>query len=109
LAALFAKTLEPEYETRVFTSGRAALAHLLEETATPYELVLCDLMMADVSGMALYEEIARQRPGLERAIVFMTGGVFDPTVAEFLASVPNDCLDKPFDVRAEVQRRLPSA
>jgi hypothetical protein len=35
--------------------------------------------------------------------------VFDPKVAEFLASIPNDCLDKPFDVRAEVQRRLPVA
>lgn len=109
LAALFAKTLEPEYEVRVFTSGRAALAHLLEGAGGSYELVLCDLMMADVSGMALYEEIARQRPGLERTIVFMTGGVFDPKVAEFLASVPNDCLDKPFDVRAEVQLRLPGA
>lgn len=109
LAALFAKTLEPEYEVRVFTSGRAALAHLLEGAGGSYELVLCDLMMADVSGMALYEEIARQRPGVERTIVFMTGGVFDPKVAEFLASVPNDCLDKPFDVRAEVQLRLPVA
>jgi signal transduction histidine kinase len=106
LATLFAKTLEPEYEARVFTSGRAALTHLLADGA-PYDLVLCDLMMADVSGMALHEELARRRPAVARAIVFMTGGVFDPKVAEFLASVPNDCLDKPFDVRAEVQRRLP--
>jgi CheY-like chemotaxis protein len=108
LATLFAKTLEPEYEVGTFTSGRAALAHLLEE-GPPYDLVLCDLMMADVSGMALFEELTRRRPAVARAIVFMTGGVFDPKVAEFLASIPNDCLDKPFDVRAEVQRRLPVA
>ena len=27
-------------------------------------------------------------------------------VAEFLASIPNECVDKPFDVRLEVRRRL---
>ena len=39
--------------------------------------------------------------------MFMTGGVFDPQVADFLAAIPNECVDKPFDVRAEVRRRLP--
>jgi hypothetical protein len=36
----------------------------------------------------------------------MTGGVFDPHVADFLAAIGNDCIDKPFDVRAEVARFL---
>jgi hypothetical protein len=63
-------------------------------------------MMADVSGMKVFEEVRRARPGLERAFVFMTGGVFDPRVADFLASIDNDCVDKPFDVRDEVSRRL---
>ena len=105
LVDLFRKILEVDYEVRVFTSGRTALAHLLE--SAPYDLVLCDLMMTDVSGMRLYEDLRRARPGAERGIVFMTGGVFDPTVAEFLASIPNDCIDKPFDLRAEARRRLP--
>jgi PAS domain S-box-containing protein len=105
LAALFGRALASEYDVRVFTNGRDALVHLLDEGPT-YDLVLCDLMMADVSGMTIHEELARHRPGLERAMVFMTGGVFDPKVADFLASVPNDCLDKPFDVRAEVRSRL---
>lgn len=107
LAIVFRKALEADYDVRVFTSGRLALAHLLDDNPT-YDLVLCDLMMADVSGMTLHEELARHRSGLERTIVFMTGGVFDPKVAAFLASIPNDCLDKPFDVRAEVRRRLAS-
>jgi CheY-like chemotaxis protein len=69
--------------------------------------VLCDLMMADVSGMNVFEALRRERPGLEGRLVFMTGGVFDPQVADFLAAIPNACVDKPFDVRAEVRRRLP--
>ncbi|HEV3032367.1 MAG TPA: response regulator, partial [Polyangia bacterium] len=92
------------YDVRVFTSGRTALAHLLE--SPPYDLVLCDLMMAEVSGMQLFDDLRRLRPGLEERLVFMTGGVFDPAVADFLASVENECVDKPFDVRAEVRRRL---
>jgi two-component system cell cycle sensor histidine kinase/response regulator CckA len=105
LARLFRASLAADYDVQVFTGGRAALAHMLE--SAPYDLVLCDLMMADVSGMNVFEELRRQRPGLEGRLVFMTGGVFDPRVAEFLAAIPNECVDKPFDVRAEVRRRLP--
>jgi CheY-like chemotaxis protein/anti-sigma regulatory factor (Ser/Thr protein kinase) len=104
LGQLFRKTLLPEHDVDVFTSGRAALAHLLG--GADYDLVLCDLMMADFSGVAVFEEVRRCRPGLERAFVFMTGGVFDPGVAEFLASIENDCIDKPFDVRTEIRHRL---
>jgi PAS domain S-box-containing protein len=105
LARLFRASLAADYDVEVFMSGRAALAHLLE--SPPYELVLCDLMMADVSGMKVFEELRRLRPGLEQRLVFMTGGVFDPQVATFLASISNECVDKPFDVRVEVRRRLP--
>jgi two-component system cell cycle sensor histidine kinase/response regulator CckA len=104
LARLFHTSLSAGYDVQVFTTGRAALAHLLE--SAPYDLVLCDLMMAEVSGMKVFEELRRLRPGSESQLVFMTGGVFDPKVAEFLASIPNECVDKPFDVRAEVRRRL---
>jgi PAS domain S-box-containing protein len=104
LAHLFKMALAGDYDVQSFTSGRTALAHL--EESEPYDLILCDLMMADVSGMKLYEELRRLMPGRERALVFMTGGVFDPQVGAFLASVPNDCVDKPFDIRTEVRRRL---
>jgi PAS domain S-box-containing protein len=104
LGELFRKTLLPEHDVDVFTNGGDALAHLLAGAA--YDLVLCDLMMGDVSGMKVFEELRRARPGFERRFVFMTGGVFDPHVADFLAAIGNDCIDKPFDVRAEVARFL---
>lgn len=34
-------------------------------------------------------------PGLERRVVFMTGGVFSPRVRAFLRRVDNPCLEKP--------------
>jgi signal transduction histidine kinase/CheY-like chemotaxis protein len=104
LARLYRASLTGAHDVDVFTSGREALAHLA--TSPPYDLILCDLMMADVSGMQVFQDLGRLRPGLERQIAFMTGGVFDPAVADFLDSVPNDCVDKPFDVRAYVRGRL---
>jgi hypothetical protein len=41
---------------------------------------------------------AQKRPGLERRFVFMTGGAFTPRAAEFLATVRNRLLEKPFDL-----------
>jgi PAS domain S-box-containing protein len=107
LGRLFRVSLSAEFDVEVFTSGRAGLGHLLE--TDPCDLVLCDLMMSDLSGMKVFEELRRLRPGLEQGIVFMTGGVFDPAVADFLASVPNECVDKPFDVRAYVRARFKAA
>jgi two-component system, cell cycle sensor histidine kinase and response regulator CckA len=104
IARLYRASLIGAYDVDVFTSGREALAHLA--SSAPYDLILCDLMMADVSGRQVFQDLGRLRPGFERQIVFMTGGVFDPAVADFLASVPNDCVDKPFDVRAYVRGRL---
>jgi CheY-like chemotaxis protein len=89
---------------RAFTSGRAALEHLAG--GERYDLIFCDLMMGEISGPGLYDELRRRAPGCERDIIFMTGGVYDPGVTDFLATVPNECIDKPFDIRAEVQRRL---
>jgi PAS domain S-box-containing protein len=107
VSELLRLSLEREYPgsaVRAFTSARAGLDHLIE--AERYDLVFCDLMMGELSGMKIYDELHRRAPGREREVIFMTGGVFDNAVSDFLASVPNDCLDKPFDIRAEVRRRL---
>lgn len=45
-------------------------------------------------------KIDAHHPGLERRMVFMTGGAFTPCASEFLARVPNLRLDKPFDTAA---------
>ena len=96
--------LEVECDVEALTSGTEALGRLAGGAA--YDLVFCDLMMGELSGMSFYEELRQRAPGRERAVVFMTGGVYDPTVNDFLATIPNDCVDKPFDIRAEVRRRL---
>lgn len=83
-------------------SGREALERYRE---ADFDVVLCDLIMGDLTGMDLYERIAQEWPGHERSIVFMSGGAFLDDACEFLERVPNRCLDKPLD-RVELEAIL---
>jgi PAS domain S-box-containing protein len=107
LARVLRLAIEDDCHVSTFESARQALQALLEEP--PYDVVFCDLMMADMSGLELHEQLRTRAPGRERDVVFMTGGVFDPRVAQLLHAVPNRCVDKPFDIRIEVWRHLATA
>jgi PAS domain S-box-containing protein len=65
-----------------------------------FDCLVCDVMMPDLSGPDLHEMLRRDGRGLEERIVFITGGAFAPREKEFLARVPNRCVEKPFELRA---------
>ena len=86
------------------TSGRAAQSHLTGDDAI--DLVLCDLMMPDVTGAELFAWIEAHRPDLSRRVVFMTGGAFTDRDRRFLDEHRDRHLAKPFrleEVRALVR------
>jgi len=66
----------------------------------PFDVVLCDLMMPHLRGDALYEEVRQVNPAMAARFVFLSGGATQPDVVAFLAGVPNEQLDKPFDIQA---------
>lgn len=90
--------LEEEHSVTCVGSARAALELL--GGGEPFDVVFCDLMMPDIGGEALFELLRRELPGLERKLVFMTGGAFTPQAISFLARVPNPRIEKPFDLKA---------
>jgi CheY-like chemotaxis protein len=96
IATTIRELLSPIHDVTAVSSAQAALD--LIEGGASYDVILCDLMMPAVSGMALFEHIRESRPGLERRIVFMTGGAFTQGAADFLAAVPNRRLEKPFSL-----------
>jgi PAS domain S-box-containing protein len=87
--------LQDRFDVTTAVSGRDALGLLLAPGAC-FDLVLCDLMMPDMTGMDVYEALQRERPGLEKRLVFMTGGAFTERAAAFLRQVGNRRLEKPF-------------
>ena len=94
LAAMIRRVLSKECDVDLAVDAREGLESL---GAATYDVVLCDLMMPDMTGMDLYAEVARRHPGVERRFIFMTGGAFTPRATEFLAQVSNRRLEKPFE------------
>jgi two-component system cell cycle sensor histidine kinase/response regulator CckA len=82
-----------EHQVTTSNSGRAALALLATHS---YDVVLCDLVMPELTGMDVYDEVARRDPALASRIVFMTGGAFTERARDFLAHHDNLVLHKPF-------------
>jgi two-component system cell cycle sensor histidine kinase/response regulator CckA len=90
--------LEEDHDVTSFTSPREALRRLLQDQ--DFDLVFCDLMMPELTGMDIYQVLRFNRPGYEARLVFMTGGAFTAQAKRFLAQVPNPRIEKPFNLRA---------
>ncbi|HEY3667531.1 MAG TPA: ATP-binding protein [Polyangiaceae bacterium] len=82
------------HEVSVATSGPEAIQKLAESGA--YDVIFCDVMMPEMSGVDVYQRIRQLHPGQEHKVVFMTGGAFAEPAAHFFDSVDNPKLKKPF-------------
>jgi PAS domain S-box-containing protein len=76
-------------------TGTAALRRL--RSGEHFDVVLCDVMMPEMTGVDLHARLVRSHPAVARDMVFITGGGFTPRCRAFLDSIPNQRLDKPFD------------
>lgn len=77
--------------------GARGLEKLLAPGAD-YTAIISDLRMPGMSGMALHDELARQRPELLDRLVFSTGDVASKDAAEFVQRTRCIILEKPFEL-----------
>lgn len=106
LVGMSVKRILRSHEVIALTSAKEALARCVAGDA--YDLILCDLMMPDMTGMELHGELLRLSPDHAARMVFMTGGTFTPDARAFVSGLP-DHVEKPFEVvklRALVERFL---
>ncbi|KFE68495.1 ATP-binding protein [Hyalangium minutum] len=101
------RTLGSEHELLLFNRPQAALAWL--EQGEPWDIIFCDLMMPEMTGMEFHAEVKRRMPERADEIIFVTGGAFTAAARDFLGHIPNTRLEKPFnpvELRQLIHARL---
>ncbi|MCB9598823.1 MAG: response regulator [Sandaracinus sp.] len=92
LLAILGEVLEGTYDVTTALGGASAISRLERE---PFDAVVCDLMMPDVSGVAVHGWATLHRPELARRMVFLTGGAVTRESQEFVARTVAPVVPKP--------------
>lgn len=93
LCALLEEMLAIHYDVVVAASPIAGLEQLQREH---FDVILCDLMMPELTGMDLYERVAAEGTGKDERFIFVTGGAFSERARSFLATTRRPQVKKPF-------------
>ena len=110
LAAKALARILREHQVEIADHAPAGLSLALERD---YDVIFCDLMMPELSGMAVFAEVERSRPASAERMLFITGGTFTEEARGFAARHAERCLFKPFDSAlvkeaiARVMERVP--
>jgi signal transduction histidine kinase/CheY-like chemotaxis protein len=101
--------LEPEHEVITALGGADGLTILSRDK--DFDVVLCDLLMPRVDGLAVFSVLERTAPELAERVVFCSGGAVTRRSKEFLALMKNRVIEKPLaeDVLLDVIKTLRSA
>ena len=85
-----------EHDVVCTQRGEEVLARL--EAGEQFDAILSDVLMPGVTGMELFEALLSRFPDAARRVVFLSGGTTTPQTVDFLNSVPNPRMEKPFDI-----------
>jgi nitrogen fixation/metabolism regulation signal transduction histidine kinase len=94
LCVVIGKILGADHDVTTVTSAMEALRKL--DGGERFDLILCDLMMPEMTGMDLYARLQQSAPDQVAKMVFMTGGAFTENTQAFLAQLTNEAIEKPF-------------
>ncbi|WNG35228.1 response regulator [Archangium violaceum] len=96
------RALGSEHEVLVMTRAREALSQVRQ--GPPFDVILCDLMMPEMTGVEFYSELQRTNPEQAEGVLFITGGAFTEVTRTFLEQHQGRALEKPIDMRALRER-----
>jgi PAS domain S-box-containing protein len=87
------RLLDRDYKVTSVTTIAEALKMIGE--GVKFDVILCDLMMPEGTGMDLHARLREVAPALSQRMVFVTGGAFTPAAEEFLKRPGIRSLEKP--------------
>jgi CheY-like chemotaxis protein len=90
------RVLGSKHDVVPITAAREAIARVAG--GERFDVIVCDLMMPEVTGMDLHAELSRLAPDQAARMVFMTGGAFSPSARAFIERMSNARLEKPFEL-----------
>jgi CheY-like chemotaxis protein len=101
------RVLGDEHSVIALQSAASALQRIRD--GERFDVILCDLLMPQITGMDFYDALLQIDPSQAGNIIFLTGGAFTTRARTFLAEVGNQRIEKPFDpihLRALINDRI---
>jgi PAS domain S-box-containing protein len=101
------RVLSEEHDVVAVGSGRAGLQRIEEGR---FDVVICDLLMPEMSGADFWAELHRRDPDLAARTVLVTGAGLLEDARSAMGAFEGPIVEKPFtaaDLRAAVGRVLP--
>ncbi len=88
------------YAIDTATNSQEALAKVRDGS---FAMIIVDLLLPDMNGFILSQEIKRVNPGLADKILFISGILFGQSTVEHLGSVGAGFLSKPFQIDSLIE------
>jgi CheY-like chemotaxis protein len=99
------RLLRRDYDVTTALCGRDALTEIAR--GVRFDAIVSDVMMPNMTGIELVEELQRSAPDLVRRLILLSGGAFSGQVRERLDALGVPQLEKPVtadELRACVMR-----
>ena len=82
------------------TSASSGIDGLREIMKTPFDLLICDMMMPNMGGEMFFWAVTKVRPGARQRFIFFSGHRNNPALETFFKQVNATVLYKPFSLAA---------
>ncbi len=86
-----------EHDNITVDDARDGEEALVKTDSGNYDLIVCDIKMPGMSGIAFYDKIKELKPRLAEKVIFITGDPSSETM-DFINTTGNEYITKPFKV-----------
>jgi DNA-binding NtrC family response regulator len=83
------------FHTKTVENGVEGIKEIMN---SDFDVILCDIMMPNLSGDMFYVAVQRTKPHLCKRFIFMSGHKGNPKIEAFIKSINGTVLWKPFEL-----------
>ncbi len=93
VARAIRRLMKNKHEVTIVNGGAQALESISQGE---FDVVFCDVMMPNMTGIELHEKVRELNPDLAERFIFITGGPFTPDTREMFDKSQTPYIQKPF-------------